>query len=327
MAGAASTSSGRAVCGAGPGQEQSPDGRDGRPGWSPAGSGRLAEGPAAVGVRLTAVATPSPERLSVRLPRTRRSLLLAGAVAFPLIVLGVVAAGPASAHVVVTSPDGTPGGYGKLVFRVPTESASARTVKVTVSLPADTPFGDVSVQMQPGWRVTTTERKLAKPVTTDDGFTLDKAVATVTWTAADGGIPPEQFDEFALSVGPFPAKAGQTLTFDTLQTYSDGSVVRWDQATQPGKAEPDHPAPSLTLGAAGAPAASGSTGSTGSTGSPASTGSTPSTGSGVAPAVATTPLTATTATDDATRYAAIGGLAIAVVALLLAAGAFVRARR
>ena len=144
---------------------------------------------AAVGVRLT-VARSSCERssLPVRHSRTRRPLLLAGAVAAPLLALGVVAAAPASAHVVVSSPDAAPGGYGKLVFRVPTESAAAKTVKVAVTLPAQTPFGDVSVQMHPGWTVATTERKLAKPVTTDDGFTLDKAVATVTWTATAGGI-------------------------------------------------------------------------------------------------------------------------------------------
>jgi uncharacterized protein YcnI len=255
-------------------------------------------------------------------PLTRRRLTLAGAVALPFLVLGVVAAGPASAHVVVTSPDAAPGGYGTLVFRVPTETESAKTVKVSVTLPADAPFGDVSVRVHPGWTVATTDRKLAKPVTTDDGFTLDKAVATVTWTATNGGVPTGQFDEFALSVGPFPEKAGQKLAFPTVQTYSDGSVMRWDQRQEAGKAEPEHPAPTLTL-AAPASGSSAAPAAASPSGAPAA-----STSTQPAATLAAAPTAAVTTTDDDTaRYVAVGGLAVAVVALLLAAGAFARARR
>jgi uncharacterized protein YcnI len=254
-------------------------------------------------------------------PLTRRRLTLAGAVALPLLALGVVAAGPASAHVVVTSPDAAPGGYGTLVFRVPTETESAKTVKVSVTLPADAPFGDVSVRVHSGWTVATTDRKLAKPVTTDDGFTLDKAVSTVTWTATNGGVPTGQFDEFALSVGPFPEKAGQKLTFPTVQTYSDGSVVRWDQRQQAGKAEPEHPAPTLTLAAAGSGASAAPAAASQSTSTPASSSPQP------AATLAAAPTAAVTTTDDTARYVAVGGLAVAVVALLLGAGAFARARR
>jgi uncharacterized protein YcnI len=233
--------------------------------------------------------------------------LLAGGTAVPLISLGVLLAGPASAHVIVSSPDAVPGGFGKLVFRVPTESDTAKTVKLTVTLPADAPFGDVSVQMLPGWRVTTTDRKLAKPVTTDDGFTLDKAVGTVTWTATAGGIPPGQFDEFDLSVGPFPDKVGQKLTFTTVQTYSDGSVVSWNQPQQAGKAEPEHPVPTLTVNAAPTTSAAGEKAGT----------------AAAAPVAAV----ATPPSDDTNRYLAIGAGIVAVVALLVAAGALARGRR
>jgi periplasmic copper chaperone A len=236
----------------------------------------------------------------------------AGVLALPLLALAVAAAGPASAHVVVSSSDAVAGGYGKLEFRVPTESKSAKTVKLTVTLPENAPFGDVSVQTLPGWTVTTTERKLAKPITTDDGFTLDKAVATITWTATAGGVPPGQFEEFNLSVGPFPDRAGQTLAFPTAQTYSDGSVVRWDQPTQAGKPEPEHPAPSLTLHA--------------STSGQATASSTPQSSSTDAPAAAAISAPAASGTDGATRTAAIGALVVAVLALILGAAAFLRAR-
>ena len=38
-----------------------------------------------------------------------------------------------------------------------------------------------------------------------DGFTLDEIVTAVTWTAEEGvQIGPDEFDEFAISVGPLP---------------------------------------------------------------------------------------------------------------------------
>jgi uncharacterized protein YcnI len=170
---------------------------------------------------------------------TAVGLLTAGLVAF--------AAGPASAHVEVTSPDATPGGFGLLVFQVPCESDTASTVKVTVTLPADYPFGTVLSKTQPGWQVTTTERKLDKPVKTDDGFLLSKAVATVTWTAdPSAAIAPGQFDQFTLSVGPFP-KGVDAVQFPAVQTYSDGTVVNWDEPTPASGKEPEHPTPTLTF--------------------------------------------------------------------------------
>jgi hypothetical protein len=39
----------------------------------------------------------------------------------------------------------------------------------------------------------------------------------------------------------------QTVTLRATQTYSDGTVVKWDQPTPPGGAEPEYPAPELAL--------------------------------------------------------------------------------
>lgn len=179
------------------------------------------------------------------MPRFRLAAGLAGALA--VVVLTAV---PAAAHVTVSSPDAVPGGFGKLVLRVPTESDTASTTKVQIQLPADTPFAFVSTKPHPGWTVATTERKLAHPITAE-GFTLSKAVATVTWTAsgASAGIGPGQFDEFELSLGPFPTDV-DTLSFPTTQTYSDGTVVTWDQPSVEGQDEPENPVPTLEVAAA-----------------------------------------------------------------------------
>ena len=61
-------------------------------------------------------------------------LRLASALAAALAAV-VLTAIPAAAHVTVSSPDATPGGFGKLVVRVPTESDTSSTTKVEVQLP------------------------------------------------------------------------------------------------------------------------------------------------------------------------------------------------
>jgi hypothetical protein len=38
-----------------------------------------------------------------------------------------------------------------------------------------------------------------------------------------------------------------TISLPATQTYSDGTVVKWDQPTPPGGAEPEYPAPEIPL--------------------------------------------------------------------------------
>ena len=188
-----------------------------------------------------------------RPPRRTARRVAGTAAAATALVVGTAL--PAFAHVTVSSPDATPGGLGVVVFRVPTESATASTTRLTVNLPAATPFAVVSSKPLPGWTVSTTDRRLAKAIEDDDGFNITKAVATVTWTARPGqGLAPGQFEEFALSVGPFPGKAGK-LSLPVIQTYSDGTVVQWDEPTPASGKEPEHPAPTLDLGRTSGPRA------------------------------------------------------------------------
>ncbi len=182
----------------------------------------------------------------------KRFVLRAGAIvaASALVVIG--AAGSASAHVTVSSPDAKPGGYAKLVFRVPTESDNTSTTKLVVSLPKDHPFAHVGAQVKDGWKVEKKEEKLPAEVKVGD-VTLTKAITTVTWTATAAGIPPNDFDEFSLSVGKLP-EGVDALSFPADQTYSDGEVVKWADVAKDG-AEAEHPAPTLKLAAAITPVA------------------------------------------------------------------------
>jgi len=158
----------------------------------------------------------------------------------------VAVAAPASAHVGVSSTDAAKEGFGKTVFRVPNESDTATTTKLVVTLPAETPFAFVSAGAKPGWTVEVAKAPLDQPTKVGD-YELTEAVSTITWTSEGDGIPVGQFDEFAISGGPFPD--ADTMTFPAQQTYSDGEVVDWNQE-QTGDEEPEHPAPVLTLPAA-----------------------------------------------------------------------------
>ncbi|MEV4640550.1 YcnI family protein [Actinoplanes sp. NPDC049548] len=179
----------------------------------------------------------------------KRSAVVGGAVAALTLALAV----PAAAHVTVNPNTAVQGGYTKVTFRVPNETDSANTTKLEVTLPADAPFASVSLKPVAGWTMTALKTKLATPIEAH-GSPITEAVSKITWTATgDAAIKPGQFQEFDVSLGPLP-KVDQVV-FKALQTYSDGTIVRWiDEPTTDGT-EPDKPAPVLKLTAAAAGAA------------------------------------------------------------------------
>jgi periplasmic copper chaperone A len=185
--------------------------------------------------------------------RRRRSATVLGAACLGILAVPLLATA-ASAHVAVSSGDAVRGGEaGLLTFRVPNESATAGTVKITIDLPTDALVGFVDTQPMPGWTVTTTERTPPKTTKVGD-FTLDKVTSAVTWTAGPGGaVAPNQFQLFQILLGPLPE--APTMTFKAVQYYDDGTVDTWDEATPPSGVEPENPSPELTLTAASAPAA------------------------------------------------------------------------
>jgi periplasmic copper chaperone A len=179
---------------------------------------------------------------------SKKFVLRAAAIAAASMLVLAGAATSASAHVTVSSPDAKPGGYAKLVFRVPTESDDTSTTKLVVTLPKEHPFAHVGALVKDGWKVEKKIEKLPAPVKVGD-VNLSEAVTTVTWTATGAGIPPNDFDEFALSVGRLPEDV-DSLSFPADQTYSDGEVVKWAEVAKDGADKPEHPAPTLTLPAA-----------------------------------------------------------------------------
>jgi uncharacterized protein YcnI len=168
--------------------------------------------------------------------------LIGRALAVAAVAL-VVAAPMASAHVTPEPTEAPRGGYATVRFRVPNEEQDASTTQVEINFPTDTPFPSVAVEPVPGWRYQTETTELDEPVDTESGQ-ISEAVTKVTFSG--GEIRPGEFQEFAVQLGPLPTE-GDQVVFPTLQTYDNGEVVRWIEEPAADGAEPEFPAPALTL--------------------------------------------------------------------------------
>ncbi|MEU1480389.1 YcnI family protein [Streptomyces sp. NPDC005760] len=229
------------------------------------------------------------------LPRT--SLRRAGLCTALAATAVLAAAGVASAHVTV-HPDSYAKGAtdGVLSFRVPDESDTASTTEVQLFLPTDHPLLGVLVSPHDGWTAKVTDTRLKTPVKTDDG-TITDAVSEITWTGGKTG--PGHYEDFDVAFGQLPDDTDR-LTFKTLQTYSDGKVVRWIEAASQGDEEPENPAPVLKLTSAA--------GTSAAVGTPAATSK-------------------ASASDSTARGLGVAGLVVGVLGLAAGAFAVVRSRR
>jgi len=119
---------------------------------------------------------------------------------------------------------------------------------------------------------------------------ITEAVTSITWTAdAAPGIVAGQLQTFDISLGPVPEV--DSIAMPAEQTYSDGSVVNWNEAGE----DAEHPAPVLTIGA------------------------TSSDGHGTATVSASTepPVALSDGTDVFARSVGIAGLFLGVIGLVL----------
>jgi uncharacterized protein YcnI len=216
--------------------------------------------------------------------------------ALVVLVLGVPMV--ADAHVKIDPNTAAAGDDIQVTFRVPNESATAGTVRVEVDLPTATPFADAAYQQVPGWTAHIVEAKLPKPIV-NDGVSVTEAPVRIIWVADRGvSIKAGQFQEFPVALDLTPDTG--SVEFPTIQTYSDGTVVKWNEATPRDGEEPDHPAPTLYINDA------------------------PPTDTESGVTLAATSDAASTASTALILGTA--GLALGVIALVLGAFAFVRSR-
>lgn len=141
--------------------------------------------------------------------------------------------GTALAHVTVQPEEAVAGSFARFDVRVPNERDEASTTKVEMELP---PLPFVSFQPKPGWKRTIEMRTLDEPLEVF-GDNITEVVGRVTWSG--GRIEPGEFDEFGLSAR--VPEEESVLEFPTIQTYSNGEVVRWI-----GPADSEEPAALVT---------------------------------------------------------------------------------
>lgn len=125
----------------------------------------------------------------------------------------------------------------ELAVVLPEERAGSRTSRIELRMPADAPIGEVYPLSVPDWAPTITTRTLDRPVAGIHSSELNQVTDAVTWIRMPGTTGPARL---SLGMGPMPAT--DRLTFSVIQTYADGTVVRWTDP--PGGA---HPAPTVTL--------------------------------------------------------------------------------
>ena len=252
--------------------------------------------------------------MNIPTSRTLKSAAILASAA-GLMALG---AGAASAHVSVDPASTSAGGFSQLTFKVPNESETAKTTKLVVPLPTGTPFTSVSVKPIDGWTAKVTEAKLPAPVTVN-GATITKAASSVSWTADKAHeLGLHEYQTFSISVGRLPA-AGTTVALPAAQTYSDGTVVNWNEPEATGQAEPKHPVPAfVTTAAADEHSHGASAGTAGPHTKTADTTAADATSADTTAASATTPAAA--APDNTFGIAGLGagllGLAAGTAALV-----------
>lgn len=169
------------------------------------------------------------------------------AVVFGAGVVGALAlAGPAAADVTV-SPSAAPrGGPAELAFQVTDDRPGAYTTQIELDAPEATPIAEIYPMSTDDWAPRVATRQLSQPVELIHGTTTTEVVSSITWLRVTGPpTGPAKPAELRVSLGPMPTT--ERVAFTVVQTYSDGTVVRWADAPAAGGSQPVHPAPVVTL--------------------------------------------------------------------------------
>ncbi len=177
---------------------------------------------------------------------TARRVRRRGALAGVVLAAALLVPAAAEAHISVHPNTVPAGAFATLDVRVPGEQEGAHVTKLDLLLPSG--FTSVDYQNVPGWNVSEVQKKLTKPIQTDDG-PVNQEVSQIiwTWTGPLGRVDNGQFIDFPLSVAIPGDAAGKTLKFKAVQSYSNGQIVRW---IEPSLNDPN-PAPTINVTAKG----------------------------------------------------------------------------
>jgi uncharacterized protein YcnI len=225
------------------------------------------------------------------------------------IVLGTAAS--ASAHVEAEATSTAVNSYTTVTFSVPHGCDGSPTTELQFHVPES--VIEVTPTVNPNWTITKATEPYTAPSATaggeDEAEAAAERVTSITYTAKTP-LPADERDTFSLSFSLPDGKPGDTVAMPVTQTCEQGST-EWDQATKAGQAEPEHPAPAITLTAADASGDEHAHGTTESTESDDAEATTASTSSSSTPADP----------DLVGRFLGLGGLLLGAVALVVSVAA------
>lgn len=236
-----------------------------------------------------------------------RSPLIASTVGLATVI---AAAGTAGAHASPSASEAPAGAFFKFDMRIGHGCGEdGNTTKVEIQIPDG--IYSATAQVVPGWTISKTKEELDEPVDDGHGGQFTERDAVLTW--AGGPLASDHLEEFGLSVK-LPDTPGETIYFPTVQTCDNGETNDWIQIPEEGEAEPESPAPAITLTAA-----------TGGHGDEVTEETTTTTEGETAPDEATAdPETQTD--DDDTDPLAVAGLVAGLVGLAAGGTALARTR-
>jgi uncharacterized protein YcnI len=164
--------------------------------------------------------------------------------AFPAAVIGfsALAMAPALAHVTISPGQAVADTDTVGTVSVPHGCDGSPTTKVTIKIPDQ--LVEVAPTRNAFWDVQVIESKLATPLKAADGDAITQKVTEIVYTAKTA-LPANERDAFELSFH-VPAKVGDVLLFPTIQKCEVGEAD-WTQTVAPGAAEPENPAPAITI--------------------------------------------------------------------------------
>jgi len=177
--------------------------------------------------------------------RARPLRRLAALAALTTVGSALLWSGAASAHITPQDPEGPSGGYMTTAFKVGHGCDGSPTTKVEIKMAEG--VTSVKPQAVDGWNLSTTMRTLDPPID-NHGTKITETVDTVVWEG--GSLPDSQLQMFWVSMKLPEGDAGEALAFPVVQTCEVGQTD-WIEPIVEGEEEPAHPAPVITLTAAG----------------------------------------------------------------------------
>jgi uncharacterized protein YcnI len=152
----------------------------------------------------------------------------------------------AAAHISLHPNEIPAGAFVTLNVRVPGEQPRAYAYRVVMQMPPG--FTEVDIENVPGWTAQETITNLKKPLQTADG-PVNQVVSQVSWTGdrmALGKLENGYFVQFPLDITIPSNLAGKSLTFKTVEFYSNGQNAYWI-----GPPSATYPAPTINITKAG----------------------------------------------------------------------------